>query len=282
MTEREAVQPNRAAPGREAEEAAGSDVVVLEVEDRVAVLTLNRPDRLNAWTQAMQRRYFDLLAECGERDDVRAIVVTGAGRGFCAGADMEDLQAIGTGNLDGLASGLDSRPQAFPMTIPKPIVAAINGPCAGLGLVQALMCDVRFAAADAKLTTAFARRGLIAEHGISWILPRLIGPARALDLLLSARVVLGSEAAEMGLVNRAVGDGRTLEVATDYARELATFSAPSSMATAKRQVYADLERGLEPAVAEANRLMGESLQAPDFVEGVRSFVERREPDFAPL
>ena len=282
MTEREAVQPNRAAPGREAEEAAGSDVVVLEVEDRVAVLTLNRPDRLNAWTQAMQRRYFDLLAECGERDDVRAIVVTGAGRGFCAGADMEDLQAIGSGNLDGLASGLDSRPQAFPMTIPKPIVAAINGPCAGLGLVQALMCDVRFAAADAKLTTAFARRGLIAEHGISWILPRLIGPARALDLLLSARVVLGSEAAEMGLVNRAVGDGRTLEVATDYARELATFSAPSSMATAKRQVYADLERGLEPAVAEANRLMGESLQAPDFVEGVRSFVERREPDFAPL
>ena len=259
-----------------------SDVVLFEVTDRVAVLTLNRPDRLNAWTQAMQRRYFDLLAECGEREDVRAIVVTGAGRGFCAGADMQDLQAIGAGNLDGLVGEHDERPQAFPLTIPKPIIAAINGACAGLGLVQALMCDLRFAAADAKFTTAFARRGLVSEHGISWILPRLIGPARALDLLLSARVVLGSEAAELGLVNRAVEDGRTLEVAVDYARELATYSAPSSMATAKRQVYADLDRGLEPAVAEANQLMGESLQAADFVEGVRSFVERREPAFAPL
>jgi enoyl-CoA hydratase/carnithine racemase len=259
-----------------------SDVVLCEVDDRVAVLTLNRPDRLNAWTQEMQRRYFDLLAECGEREDVRAIVVTGAGRGFCAGADMEDLQAIGSGNLDGLAGAHDPRPQAFPLTIPKPIVAAINGPCAGLGLVQALMCDLRFAAADAKITTAFARRGLVAEHGISWILPRLLGPARALDLLFSARVVLGSEAAELGLVNRAVEDGRTLEVALEYARELATYSAPSSMAAAKRQVYTDLDRGLEAAVGEANGLMGESLQAPDFVEGVRSFVERREPDFAPL
>ena len=274
-----------------------SDVVLFEVTDRVAVLTLNRPDRLNAWTQAMQRRYFDLLAECAEREDVRAIVVTGAGRGFCAGADMEDLQAIGAraaanpaapgreaeeaAGMDGVGES-DSRPQAFPLTIPKPIIAAINGACAGLGLVQALMCDLRFVAADAKLTTAFARRGLVAEHGISWILPRLVGPARALDLLLSARVVLGSEAAELGLVNGAVEDGRTLEVAVDYARELATYSAPSSMATAKRQVYTDLDRGLEPAVAEANQLMGESLQTADFVEGVRSFVERREPAFAPL
>jgi enoyl-CoA hydratase/carnithine racemase len=297
MNDREDLGADPAGADATAEQPVGSDVVLLEVSDRVAVLTLNRPDRLNAWTQGMQRRYFDLLAGCGEREDVRAIVVTGAGRGFCAGADMEDLQAIGAGaganpaapgreaeeaaGRDGGAEH-DARPQAFPLTIPKPIIAAINGPCAGLGLVQALMCDLRFAAADAKITTAFARRGLVAEHGISWILPRLIGPARALDLLLSARVVLGSEAAEMGLVNRAVEDGRTLEVALDYARELATHSAPSSMAAAKRQVYTDLDRGLEPAVAEANQLMGESLQAPDFVEGVRSFVERREPDFAPL
>ncbi len=282
MSKTEQPGANPAGADAGAEQPAGSDVVLFEVDDRVAILTLNRPDRLNAWTQAMQRRYFDLLADCGEREDVRAIVVTGAGRGFCAGADMGDLQAVGEGNIDGLVAEHDARPQAFPLTIPKPIIAAINGACAGLGLVQALMCDVRFAAAEAKLTTAFARRGLVAEHGISWILPRLVGPARALDLLLSGRVVLGAEAAELGLVNRAVGDGRTVDVAVQYARELATYSAPSSMAAMKRQVYADLERGLEPTVAEANRLMGESLQAPDFVEGVRSFVERREPDFAPL
>src|SRR5207245_9521181 len=125
---------------------------------------------------------------------IRVSVLTGAGRGFCAGADMQELQAIGNGDFDSAAEAHDRRPQTFALSIPKPIIAAINGPCAGLGLVQALMCDIRFAAEGAKLTTAFARRGLVAEHGISWILPRLVGPARALDLLLSGRVVLAHAA----------------------------------------------------------------------------------------
>src|SRR5205823_9018767 len=118
--------------------------------------------------------------------------------------DMQDLQALGEDGADAgaQAQARERRPQTFPLSIPKPIIAAINGACAGIGLVQALMCDIRFAAAGAKLTTAFARRGLVAEHGISWILPRLVGPARALDLLLSGRVVLAQEAAELGLVNR--------------------------------------------------------------------------------
>src|SRR5919199_1406363 len=187
------------------------EVVQRSIRDGVALLTLNRPDRLNAWTGEMERAYFDLLADCAERAEVRAIVVTGAGRGFCAGADMQELQSIGDGGVDEAARDRDRRPQAFPMSIPKPIVAAINGPVAGIGLVQVLMCDIRFAAEDAKITTAFARRGLVAEHGMSWILPRLIGPAAALDLLLSGRVVLGREAAAMGLVNRALPAERVLE-----------------------------------------------------------------------
>jgi enoyl-CoA hydratase/carnithine racemase len=264
-------------------EATQSEVVLSKVEDGVALLTLNRPDRLNAWTGEMERTYFGLLEECAASEEVRVIVVTGAGRGFCAGADMKDLQQLGEGEVTQRNGAVEERrPQSFPLSIPKPILAAINGPCAGIGLVQALMCDMRFAAEGAKLTTAFARRGLVAEHGIGWILPRLVGPARALDLLLSGRVVLAAEAAELGLVNRTFAPEKLLEEALSYAREIAVNCSPASMATMKRQVYADLERPLSEALAQADRLMLASFGAPDFVEGVASFVERREPSFAPL
>jgi enoyl-CoA hydratase/carnithine racemase len=268
-----------------------SEVVLREIEDDVALLTLNRPDRLNAWTPELQTLYFDLLEDCAAREDVRAIVVTGAGRGFCAGADMQHLQAVSSGELDRSEQAAgpatngdapDTRPVAFPLSIPKPVIAAINGPCAGIGLVLAVMCDVRFAAADAKITTAFARRGLVAEHGISWMLPRLMGPARALDLLLSGRIVLGREAAELGLVNLAVEDGGVVDHALTYARELARECSPASMAAMKRQVYADYDRTLPETVQDANRLMLESFAAPDFAEGVQSFLQRRPPNFVPL
>jgi len=258
------------------------EVVRVDVEQGVALITLNRPERLNAWTAQMEREYFAALERCADSPEVRAIVVTGAGRGFCAGADMQDLQALGEGELDVEADAGERRPQSFPLSIPKPIVAAINGPCAGIGLVQALMCDVRFAAAGAKLTTAFARRGLVAEHGISWILPRLIGPARALDLLLSGRVVLAEEACELGLVNRVADGAALLDEALAYARELAVNCSPASMATMKGQVYGDLERGLAETLERADELMVASFTAPDFAEGVASFLERREPRFPPL
>jgi enoyl-CoA hydratase/carnithine racemase len=261
-----------------------SEVVLFDVQDDVAVLIFNRPDRLNAWTPELQTRYFDLLDECAEREDVRAIVVTGAGRGFCAGADMQSLQNLSEGEANGQSGSTahDPRPATYALGIPKPVIAAINGACAGLGLVHAVMCDLRIAAEGAKFTTAFSRRGLVAEHGLSWMLPRLIGPARALDLLLSGRVFLGAEAAELGLVNRAVKDGTALDEALDYARMLAADCSPTSMALMKQQVYADYDRTISESLEEANRLMAESFSRPDFGEGVRSFVERRAPDFPPL
>ena len=259
-----------------------TEVVLFDVEDGVALLTLNRPDRLNAWTPEMQTRYFDLLEECTARPDVRAIVLTGAGRGFCAGADMQNLEQIAGGDGERSTAVHDPRPVTFALGAPKPVIAAINGACAGLGLVHAVMCDLRFAAAGAKLTTAFSRRGLVAEHGLSWMLPRLVGPARALDLLLSGRIVLGAEAAELGLVNRAVEDERVLDEALAYARMLATECSPASMARMKAQVYGDYERTLAESLERANELMMDSFSGPDFGEGVRSFLERRAPEFAPL
>jgi enoyl-CoA hydratase/carnithine racemase len=234
----------------------------------------------------MQLALFDLLDACAADERVRVIVLTGAGRGFCPGADMQGLGALASGGADAqelrVAERHDERPITHALTIPKPIIAAINGACAGLGLVVALMCDVRFCAENAKLTTAFSRRGLIAEHGVSWILPRLVGPARALDLLLSARVLRGREAAELGVVNRAVPDDQVLEVALEYARDLAANVSPASMATIKAQVYGDFERSLADTLERADRLMFESFSKPDFAEGVQSFVEQRPPRFAPL
>jgi enoyl-CoA hydratase/carnithine racemase len=262
-----------------------TEVVLRDVRDGVCTLTLNRPDRANAWTQPLEDRYFDLLAEADRDPEARVIVVTGAGRSFCPGFDMQELEALSAG--DGGANGapqeaVERRPQSFPLTVRKPIIAAINGACAGIGLVQALVCDLRFAAAGAKFTTAFARRGLVAEHGIAWTLPRLAGHANALDLLLSGRVFLAEEAERLGVVNGVVPGEELHGHVLAYARDLAANCSPASMAAMKAQVYADLHRPIEAALEDANRLMAESFEREDFAEGVKSFVERRAPAFAPL
>ncbi|MGI5159922.1 enoyl-CoA hydratase-related protein [Microbispora sp. CA-102843] len=258
-------------------------VVLSEDDGGVRILTLNRPERLNAWTAEMGRRYFDLLEEADRDPSVRAIVVTGAGKGFCAGADFADLTAIRSGDYArDNTNERDERPTTFPTTLRTPVVAAVNGACAGLGVVHALVCDVVVTADDAKWTTAFSRRGLIAEWGLGWILPRLAGQARAMDLLLSGRVFTGAEACAMGLAVRAVPGERLLAEAVAYAKELATQCSPTSMAVIKRQIWGGWQAGLDEAREEAIRLMMESFRRPDFAEGVASFLERRPPDFPPL
>jgi enoyl-CoA hydratase/carnithine racemase len=241
-------------------------------EDGVLLLTLNRPERNNAWTGELGSALHTLLEQAAESEAVRAIVITGAGRSFCPGLDTEDLDRVSQPGESLDQTG--NRPMSFPTLVPKPIVAAINGGCAGLGLVTALMSDVRFAAEDAKITTAFARRGLPAEEALSRMLPRIVGHATALDLLLSSRVVVGSEAAQIGLVHRAFPLTELLPAAPVYARDLAINCSPIAMATAKRQVYRDWERSFVDSQQNARQLVGILRDtSPDFREGVRSLIE---------
>jgi enoyl-CoA hydratase/carnithine racemase len=258
--------------------------LLYSVADRVATITFNRPHRHNALTRSMFQGYYDLLVRAEADPDVRVIVVTGAGKAFSVGADFGVLQALSTMDASELPDdpheGL-GHPVELPVTLAKPIIAAVNGAAAGLGLVHALYADLRFVAEDAKLTTAFSRRGLIAEYGMSWLLPRLVGVANALDLLLSARTITAEEGQRLGLVQRVVPSGEAYDVALAYAKDMAAHCSPRSLAIIKRQVYGDYERGLGESAKDAVALMVESLRAPDVVEGVASFLEKRAPNFSP-
>ena len=181
-----------------------------------------------------------------------------------------------------LASLVGDRQPYYLTTLCKPVVAAINGSCVGIGLTQALMCDVRFAAAGAKFAASFARRGLIAEYGVSWILPRLTGWGVALDLLLSGRTFLADEAAELGLVKEVVPPEQLMERAMAYAEDIAQNCSPASMAIIKRQTYGDAMREVVQANSRAEALLHESLQRPDVIEGITSFLDKRAPSFPGL
>lgn len=255
------------------------------VEPGVAIITFNRPDRLNAWTGRMGEEYFAHIDTAVADPKVRVIVVTGAGRGYCAGADMGTLQAIPTAPRDGAKeerSIIEGRTQDEITRITKPVIAAVNGAAAGLGMVQALMCDIRFAAESAKFTAAFSKRGLIGEYGMSWVLPRLVGQANALDIMFSSRIVRADEALAMGMVNRVLPDDKLMEFVMEYATELAMNVSPSSMAVMKRQVYNDYNVDVSRSTTEALRLMTESFTRPDFKEGVQSFLQKRSPEFPPV
>ena len=260
-----------------------SDVVLYEEIDGVALVTLNRPERLNSWTGELGSAYFDALDRASGSAGVKSIVVTGAGRGFCSGADMDMLQGIGaSGGEEESAPRLRNERHDYALSIPKPVVAAINGACAGLGFVHAMMCDIRFAAEGAKFTSAFARRVLIAEHGVSYMLPRVVGPSNALDILMSGRVFLADEAKEMGVVSRVLPPDELLDATIKYAGELGRYSAPWSMAQMKNQIWSQLDMARTESLEESNRVMAESLKRPDFKEGVASFVEKRDPSFEPV
>jgi enoyl-CoA hydratase/carnithine racemase len=260
--------------------------VLYASKDRIATVTLNRPDRLNAYTPTMADELRAALMKADADERVRAIVLTGAGRGFCAGADMARLSAAAAGRTTlkppeaptaGLAANFAQR-VSYMLGIGKPIIAGINGAAAGIGLVIALYCDLRFMAAGAKLTTSFARRGLIAEHGIAWMLPRLIGPMNALDLLLSARTVEAEEAERLGLV-RVLPAQDFAEAVEARAAEIADLASPRSVRIIKRQVYEGLFQSLAEATAIANREQEVCRDTDDFREGVAHYLEKRKPNF---
>jgi enoyl-CoA hydratase/carnithine racemase len=265
------------------------------VERHVAVITLDRPEKLNAWTAAMHVSVRQAVRDAEADEEVRVIVITGAGRGFCAGADMGNLQRLtsGGGGESTLAGdeatavselGPDVSDHyggrfGYLMSVRKPVIAAINGPCAGIGLVLALYCDLRFAASDAKFTTAFAQRGLVAEHGISWLLPRIIGVADALDILLSARKLSAEEAAGMNLVNRTFPAESFWSSVVEYATQLAQTVSPRSLAVIKAQVWRSQLQDLNEDLRVAEAEMKKSFASEDFKEGVAHFVERRAARF---
>ncbi|HLJ17791.1 MAG TPA: enoyl-CoA hydratase [Bryobacteraceae bacterium] len=270
--------------------------IIYDVKDRIATITLNRPDKLNAWTATMEREVRAAMGAAEGDENARAIVLTGAGRGFCAGADMSLLRDIASQGLantsgehalhnsdngahkEGIRPDFQRKYSYFP-SILKPVIAAINGPAVGLGFILTLYCDLRFASETARFGTAFARRGLIAEYGLAWMLPRLIGPANALDLLFSARLIDAAEALRMGLVNRVLPQHDFVDAVRAYAAELATQVSPRSLRVIKRQVYEALFLTLEEAFAVSEGEMAESLQCEDFREGVAHFLEKRAPVF---
>ena len=267
------------------------EAILYDVADCICTITLNRPEKLNAWTRQMHLDLKDAMHKAGADDDVRVIILTGAGRGFCAGADTGGLQAIGAGaradrsatvtaNLPGASTLAEFRMNYsyFP-AIPKFIIAAINGPAAGLGFVIPLYADLRFAAESAVFTTAFAQRGLIAEHGVSWLLPRLVGLPAAMDLLCSARKFRAPEALALGLVSRVIADDKLMAETRAYARLMADTVSPRSVAVMKRQIWEAEFQTLAEATTQANYEMELSFQTADFKEGVAHFLEKRAARF---
>lgn len=264
-----------------------------DVSDAIATITLNRPERLNAWTFQMgaEVRHACFAAEHDER--VRAIIVTGSGRAYCAGADMATLQALQSGKVGDVMGGSVAHAEqadasvpsvfrgeySYPLGLNKPVIAAVNGIAAGLGVSYMLYYDIRVASDRARFTTVFARRGLIAEHGSAWILPRLIGTANACDLLFSGRTVEAPEALAMGLVNRVVPHDDLAGVVREMATEMATLCSPRSLRIMKRQIYTNLFTDLQSSIMESDAEMVACFGTNDFREGVASFLERRPPKF---
>lgn len=245
----------------------------------VVLLTFNRPQRNNSWVPDMDREYFEHMSACESDPSVRVVVVTGNGKSYCPGVDVLFLSEAGSSELSERSN--KQMPHSYVTQMSKPVISAINGICAGFGLAQALMCDIRFASDNAKFSTAFAKRGLVAEYGISWTLSKVVGMSNALDLLLSGRTFLAEEALSRGLVSAVVPSTDLLTYALEYATSLAVHSSPTSMAVIKKQVYSDMFKTLTQSEEDALTLAQESFTRPDFIEGVLSFIEKRPPNFPP-
>lgn len=253
-----------------------------EVEESIATIRLNRPEKLNAFTFAMIEEIRTAVERAASDEQVVSIIITGEGRGFSAGLDAADLaQSTVSGAPKSERVDPDELPALFSylLRVSKPIVAAVNGVAAGGGFVLAMMCDLRFASPDASFTTVFSRRGLIAEHGTAWLLPRIVGTGRALDLLWSSRRFDAAEAYRIGFVDRIVPREKLLDETKAYLRDIAANVSPNSLAVIKSEVYRQWSLAMDAAFRDADKLMNAALKHPDAAEGVASFVERRPPRF---
>ena len=266
--------------------------ISIDQQKNVQTIYLNRPDRLNAWTEDMGEEIRKAMQVATENDQIKVIILTGTGRGFCAGADMDRLNSVDPEERekDSKNSPYDAFADKWPLdfqrsqtwfpSVPKPIIAAVNGPAAGLGLILSMWCDIRFAAKSAIFSTAFSRRGLIAEHGMSWLLPRLVGMGNALDMAFTARKITADEAEKIGFVNKVFDDKVFIDEVNNYAHMLANEVSPRSMKVMKKQMWQGLLQGLDSAVSIADKEMLKSFSSEDFKEGVDHFIEKRTPKFS--
>lgn len=262
--------------------------ILYSVEHGVATIELNRPQKMNCWTDAMGGEVWEATKKAEADKDVRVIVMTGAGKAFCAGADISQLASVDPASLAtkmprhydmNRRSDYQGRNNYFPSVL-KPIIGMLNGATAGIGLVYAVHCDIRFASDTAVFTSAFARRGLSAEYGLAWMLRNLVGPAHAADILLSGRRFDAREALEMGLVNKVCEPSQLHKITYDYARDIAANCSPRSIKALKFQLSEAPFQTLAEAVMLANQDMVVGAASNDFKEGIASFFEKRFPKFS--
>ncbi|MFT7651702.1 MAG: enoyl-CoA hydratase/carnithine racemase [Limisphaerales bacterium] len=262
-----------------------------EVNDQIATIWLARPHRMNAWTGRLHTEYRYLLAKADADDNVRAIVVSGRGRGFCVGGDSQALEghsergSYDAGTPEDVAMpGYGTAPEfdaafAYHFGLKKPVIAAINGPAAGVGLALAAFADIRIAVPGIKFTTAHGKLNLPAEYGLSWMLPKIMGLGRANDILLTSRVFYSEEAHELGFVNQLVGVDELMPRTYEYVKSLIGSVAPNSIRQTRWQIYRDLHRDVAASVVDSEALLDDMMREPDYKEGVSAFVEKRPPNW---
>jgi enoyl-CoA hydratase/carnithine racemase len=265
-----------------------------EIDQRVATIWLDRPHRMNAWTGRLHTEYRYLLNRANEDSGVGAIVVTGRGKGFCVGGDSQALTghsergSYDAGTPEDIAKpgyGVNANFNAafaYHFGLTKPVIAAINGPAAGIGLALACFADVRFAISGIKLTTAHGKLNLPAEYGLSWMLPRIVGLGRANDLLLTSRVFMSDEAEQIGFVNQLYSPETLVAESQAYAKNLIETVSPESLRQTRWQVYQDLHGSVAASVETSEQLLEAMMRDDDYREGVKAFLEKRKPQWPSL
>jgi len=248
------------------------------VQDGVGLITLNRPDRLNAWTPTLEVEFRSVIETSQQDDSVRCVVLTGAGRAFCAGMDMAILGSSGRKAFESDSEDDVMQRYGYLFGFDKPLIAAMNGAAAGVGLCLALYCDIRFIASGAKVALPYTRRGLVAEHGLAWLLPRLIGPLHSADLLLSGRTIEAQEASQMGMALLRPSEGFMVAVLA-YAKDLASSCSIRSTRIIKKQLQQARYQTFGQATYIADREIALCRETHDFKEGVQHFIEKRKPNF---